>query len=179
MKTFIVDAFTDVAFAGNPAGVCLVHSPLSDEKMLHVAQELGLSETAFIEPLASHHTFSIRYFSPRMEIPLCGHATLASAKVAMATYQAQEVAFITSQNLTLPATESDGQIVIQFPIYSTQPADAPVELLAALGLSAIKNAAYNEETRILLLEIAETAELAALAPDFSALIGHTTRLTVS
>lgn len=85
MKTFIVDSFTDEAFKGNPAGVCLLDSPISDGLMLKVAQELGLSETAFINPIKNSEALSIRYFSPKMEIPLCGHATLASAKVIFET----------------------------------------------------------------------------------------------
>lgn len=169
MKTFIVDSFTDAPFKGNPAGVCIVESQLSEAIMLHVAQELNLSETAFIQPLGTSNTFSIRYFSPKMEILLCGHATLASAKVVFATNELNEVHFINTQNLDLSAKESEGQIVMEFPIYETQPADAPPALLAALGIIAVKNAVYNEETRILLLEIADPQELAALDPDFSAL----------
>jgi PhzF family phenazine biosynthesis protein len=169
MRTFIVDSFTDTPFKGNPAGVCLVDSDLSDEMMLHIAQELNLSETAFISPYASDIAFAIRYFSPKMEIPLCGHATLASAKVIFSVYDLSEVHFINIQDLDLYATELDGQIVMEFPVYETRPADAPPALLAALGVKAIKNSVYNEETKILLLEIAEAEELAGLNPDFAAL----------
>lgn len=169
MRTFIVDSFTDTPFKGNPAGVCLVDSELSDERMLHIAQELNLSETAFLSPLESNSAFAIRYFSPKMEIPLCGHATLASAKVIFSTHELNEVHFKNIQNLDLSAKEVDGQIVMEFPVYETRPADAPPALLAALGIIAVKNAVYNEETRILLLEIADPQELAALDPDCSAL----------
>ncbi len=169
MKTFIVDSFTDTPFKGNPAGVCISNSQLGDERMLYIAQELNLSETAFLYPLETGGDFSIRYFSPKMEIPLCGHATLASAKVIFSTLKLKEVHFINIQNLDLSAKESNGQIVLEFPIYGTQPADAPLPLLAALGVKALRNAAYNEETRILLLEIADPQELAGLDPDFTAL----------
>ena len=70
MRTFIVDSFTDRPFRGNPAGVCIIDTPLGDDTMLHIAQELNLSETAFIRLLDITGTFSIRYFSPTMEIPL-------------------------------------------------------------------------------------------------------------
>lgn len=169
MKTFIVDSFTNVPFKGNPAGVCIVESQLSDEHMLHVAQELNLSETAFIRPLETSGTFSIRYFSPKMEIPLCGHATLAAAKVTFVRYDFNEVHFINIQNLDLCAKAAEGQIVMEFPSYETQPSAASSGLLTALGITAIKNAVYNEETRILLLEIADPQELASLDPDFAAL----------
>ena len=85
MRTFIVDSFTDTPFKGNPAGVCMVESPLADQRMLDIAQELNLSETAFLQPLKNRGAYSIRYFSPKVEIPLCGHATLASAKVIFST----------------------------------------------------------------------------------------------
>ena len=170
MKTFIVDSFTDTPFKGNPAGVCLVESPLGDERMLDIAQELNLSETAFLHPLKNRGAYSIRYFSPKVEIPLCGHATLASAKVIFSTLGVNEVEFLTTQNLELSAHGSNGKIVMEFPIYETVPADAPPALLAALGVKAVRNVAYNEETHILLLELASPAEVAGLEPDFSALL---------
>ena len=169
MRTFIVDSFTDTPFKGNPAGVCIIGSQLSDERMLHIAQELNLSETAFLSPLESGGAFAIRYFSPKMEIPLCGHATLASAKVIFSTHKLNEVHFMNIQNLDLSAKELNGQVVMEFPVYDTRPAAAPPALLAALGVKAIKNSVYNEETRILLLEIADPEELAGLDPDFAAL----------
>jgi PhzF family phenazine biosynthesis protein len=170
MKTFIVDAFTDTPFKGNPAGVCMVDSPLSDQRMLDIAQELNLSETAFLSPLGNRAVYSIRYFSPKVEIPLCGHATLASAKVIFSTQGLSEVHFLTTQSLELSAQASDGQIVMEFPIYETRSADAPSALLAALGVKAVRNVAYNEETHILLLELASPDEVAGLEPDFTALL---------
>jgi len=169
MRSFIVDSFTDTPFKGNPAGVCLVDSHLSDERMLHIAQELNLSETAFLSTLESAGTFLIRYFSPKMEIPLCGHATLAAAKVIFSINKLNEVHFKNIQKLDLSARELDGQIVMELPVYETRPTDAPPALLAALGIKAIKNSVYNEETKILLLEIADADELAGLDPDFAAL----------
>jgi PhzF family phenazine biosynthesis protein len=168
MRIFIVDSFTDTPFKGNPAGVCMIDSQLSDERMLHIAQELNLSETAFLSPLEPG-AFAIRYFSPKMEIPLCGHATLASAKVIFSLQKLNEVHFINIQGLDLSAREFEGQIVMEFPVYATRPADAPQALLDALGVKAIRNSVYNEETKILLLEIADAEELAGLDPDFVAL----------
>jgi len=169
MRAFIVDSFTDTPFKGNPAGVCITDSQLGDARMLQIAQELNLSETAFLSPLQSGDAFSIRFFSPKMEIALCGHATLASAKVIFSIHKLNEVHFINIQNLTLSAKELNDRIVMTFPVYGTRPADAPPALLAALGVKVIKNSVYNEETKILLLEIADTEELAGLHPDFAAL----------
>jgi PhzF family phenazine biosynthesis protein len=169
MKTFIVDAFTDTPFKGNPAGVCMVDSPLADQRMLEIAQELNLSETAFLHP-KNRSVYSIRYFSPKMEIPLCGHATLGSAKVIFSTLGLSEVHFLTTQDLELSAQASNGKILMEFPVYETLPADAPPALLAALGVKAVRNVAYNEETKILLLELASPDDVAGLEPDFTALL---------
>src|ERR1051325_11174317 len=142
LRTFVVDSFTDKPFKGNPAGVCIVNAQLSDERMLHIAQELNLSETAFLCARDSADSFSIRYFSPKMEIPLCGHATLASAKVIFTTHKLDEIHFVNIQNLDLFAKELDDQIVMEFPVYEPRPADAPPALLAALGIKTIKNSVY-------------------------------------
>ncbi len=74
-----VDAFSDVAFAGNPAGVCLLEEALDETRMQSIACELGIAETAFLTPSRQPSTFGLRWFSPVTEIDLCGHATLASA----------------------------------------------------------------------------------------------------
>ncbi len=169
METFIVDSFTDAAFKGNPAGVCLTDNPLSEDLMQSIAIELNLSETAFVEKLAGEAQYSIRYFSPKMEIPLCGHATLASAKVLFEKTDYQEIHFKTIQALKLSICQSEGDIVMQFPVYDTQPDEAPEALLAALGLDEVITVAYNAETQILLLEISDSQKLARLKPDFQAL----------
>ncbi len=169
MKTFIIDSFTDRPFKGNPAGVCIVDKQLSDETMLLIAQELNLSETAFICPLDSDGKFSIRFFSPKMEIAICGHATLASGKAAFADYGLSEAHFINIRNLDFAVRTSKDRISMVFPVYETHPTEAPPALLAALGIESIRNAAYNQETRILLLEIASPDELSSLTPDFAAL----------
>lgn len=137
--------------------------------MLHIAQELNLSETAFIRPLEKSGTFTIRFFSPKMEIPLCGHATLASARAVFATYGLGDLHFFNVQDLDLAARVTDDLVSMTFPVYETRPAEAPAALLNALGVRAIENARYNEETKILLLEITDSGELASLTPDFAAL----------
>jgi PhzF family phenazine biosynthesis protein len=101
MKTYFVDAFTQEPFKGNPAGVCFVEQALDDEVMLKIAREFGFSETAFIQKTNKTCTYTIRYFSPKQEIPLCGHATLASAKVLFTETDLNEICFITSEKLEL------------------------------------------------------------------------------
>jgi len=169
METYIVDSFTNEMFKGNPAGVCIVTTAISEEKMQAIATELNLSETAFVQQ-QSINSYSIRYFSPIMEIPLCGHATLASAKVLFENSNLNKIHFTTIQNLELITKKVEQKITMVFPVYETEKATAPPKMLKALGISEINNAAYNKETNILLLEIESTQTLIELSPDFQALV---------
>ena len=83
LKTFIVDAFTNKPFSGNPAGVCLMETEIDEEIMQSIASELNLSETAFLIQKTNDEQYGIRFFTPTMEIDFCGHATLASAKIIL------------------------------------------------------------------------------------------------
>lgn len=170
IPAFFVDSFTDTPFKGNPAGVCILKNPLQEKHMLSIAMELGLSETAFVQSSSNSHYYSIRYFSPKMEIPLCGHATLASAKVLFQKNpEMNTLHFITVQNLDLKIVKDENGIKMRFPVYKTKPMDAPRRLMDALGLQTLVHSAYNEETNILLLEIADSDILRNLKPDFEAL----------
>ena len=169
MKTFIVDSFTDAAFKGNPAGVCLVEKALKEETMLSVAKELNFSETAFVQAGKKEGQYSIRYFSPKMEIPLCGHATLAAAKVLFEKSNLSQIDFINIDGLILNIKKKGIQIEMTFPVYDLLPAKVSSPLLAALGIKGFLHCAYNKETNILLIEIADKLELANLQPDFQAL----------
>jgi PhzF family phenazine biosynthesis protein len=172
IQTYIVDSFTDEPFKGNPAGVCLLNHGISDDLMLKIAKELNLSETAFVEKSDGTNVYSIRFFSPKMEIPLCGHATLASAKVLFDNnLDMNQINFINIQNLDLKIVRDDEMIVMEFPVYETVPKDASKELLNALGIneSILLNSEYNDETKILLLEIYNNEILNDLKPDFEAL----------
>ncbi len=175
--TYIVNSFTDVPFKGNPAGVFLTNqNELTSAQMLQIAQELGYSETAFIKSIPTDEnkgtSFSIRFFSPKMEIPLCGHATLAAAKVVYEFIELNhknELHFFNIQMIDLAVTLDDGLIKMSFPAYETQPAEVPQAMLDSLGIEEVHNVAYNKETNILLLEIESTSVLSELSPNFATL----------
>ena len=169
IETYIVDSFTDQPFKGNPAGVCIAKDKLSDSEMLLIAKELGLSETAFIGELNGNNEYPIRFFSPVMEIPLCGHATLASSKVLFEKNGQSALDFVNIQNLKLPIELNGEFIKMKFPIYNTIPQEVPSELLTALGIKEVNNSEYNAETNILLLEIQSAELLKNLTPDFDKL----------
>lgn len=170
LKTYFVNSFTNQLFKGNPAGVCFPDKHMPDEHMLAIAKELGFSETAFVYRQSEEEHFSIRYFSPKMEIPLCGHATLASSKILFEEYDLEQVRFTTVQNVHLPVGREGQQIIMEFPVYTTEPASTPEALLDALGIQTINECVYNTELRILLIELPDCQSLATLEPDFDALL---------
>lgn len=181
-----VDAFTEVPFRGNPAAVCLLEGPRDASWMQSVAAEMNLAETAFVWREAE--AYRLRWFTPAVEVPLCGHATLASAHVLYETVRAEpdaEIAFETLSGRLLAAREADW-IRLDFPALPPR-AEAcapPPGLLAALGLTAARvhevprpNASDGPSW---LVELASAADLRAVRPDFRALIsvpGHAVILT--
>jgi PhzF family phenazine biosynthesis protein len=171
MKTYIVDSLTDQAFKGNPAGVCLADDPLSDSLMQSIAFELNFSETAFVVAHDQPDQFSIRYFSPQGEIPLCGHATLASSKVLFRNQPDRtKIRFFTGRNVELQIAQRANRIVMEFPVYGLQPQLVPEQMLAPIGVNEAKHCFYNHETEIILLEIDSAETLRDLRPDFDALV---------
>ncbi|QLE56970.1 PhzF family phenazine biosynthesis protein [Nostoc sp. TCL26-01] len=130
-----VDAFTNQPFAGNPAAVCILPTPLEDSWMQNVAREMNLSETAFL--VKQDDGFSLRWFTPTVEVPLCGHATLASAHVLWSEgHLSLDVAarFYTKSGLLIAKRQSEW-IELDFPVNHSQVAIAPPILLAALGIT--------------------------------------------
>ena len=167
---YIVDSFTDKAFSGNPAAVQLVAKLEANDRMQSIARELNLSETAFVAYDEAEDVHPIRFFSPKMEIPLCGHATLAAAKVLFEISGNASLAFENGNGLKLQAVRVANQIEMQFPLYELEEAAAGEPLLAALGIREVAYCGFNRETKILMLELASTEEVCRLEPDFQALI---------
>ena len=133
---FHVDAFTDRPFAGNPAAVCLLHSWKEDRWLQAVAREMNLSETAFLVKQPDH--FDLRWFTPNVEVDLCGHATLASAHVLWQQGQAtgDEIRFSTRSGILTAIRTGEARSNSNFPLEPDEPAQAPADLLAALNISA-------------------------------------------
>lgn len=129
-----VDSFTDIPFKGNPAGVMILEEPLVPEQMQLIAREMNLSETAFFYQ-EKQDVFRIRYFTPASEIPLCGHATLASAHII---YQLglkapeEEIRFKTNETTLTARKDGDG-ILMVFPRYKLDPIPIPGRLKELIG----------------------------------------------
>jgi PhzF family phenazine biosynthesis protein len=169
MKTYFVDAFTNQPFKGNPAAVCIVEGHVPVAKMQNVATEIGFSETAFIKRTANNN-YNIRFFTPKQEIPLCGHATLASSKVIFETTNVQEINFVNIDHVELKIAKSLGKIVMQFPVYDTEDIKVPKIILEAIGVEQIVNTRFSSKNKIILIEIKGSEQLALLKPDYIALV---------
>jgi PhzF family phenazine biosynthesis protein len=169
MKTYFADSFTNEPFKGNPAAVCFPESELQDAIMQNIAAEIGFSETAFVRHIADHR-YNIRFFTPKQEIPLCGHATLAASTIIFNTTQLERICFLNCEGVVLDIWKSNGQIAMQFPVYDTEAITVPMSLLLALGINSFEHSRYSPKNKIILIEIKGTAALAGLQPDFPALI---------
>jgi len=169
MRIYFVDAFTNVKFKGNPAAVCLPESNLDETTMQNIASEIGFSKTAFIKN-RSHQTYDIRFFTPKKEIPLCGHATLASSKIIFETTNSDRITFINVENTALPINKVDHKIRMQFPVYDTEEIKIPQRMLDALGIQETIDIRYSLKNKIIVVEIKEAGTLANLQPDFPALV---------
>jgi len=133
---FQVDSFTNKTYSGNPAGVCLLDLPRDSDWMQKVAEEMNLSETAFLA--AEEDGFSLRWFTPTVEVDLCGHATLASAHILWQEKYLrddQEAKFYTKSGI-LTAQRSDDWIKLNFPIEPDMETIPPEGLLKSLGVKA-------------------------------------------
>ena len=129
-----IDAFTDSPFSGNPAAVCLLDSPLSAETMQAIAAEMNLPETAFVRPSGADGSRRLQWFTPRVEVPLCGHATLATAHVLLREVGTPgPLRFDTLSGILEVVEAGDGWIRMDFPADRPVPAPPPLGLLGVLG----------------------------------------------
>lgn len=171
MQIFAVNAFTDQPFAGNPAAVCLLSDMQSDAWLQAVARELNLSETAFLLPLGTSATapanhYQLRWFTPTVEVDLCGHATLASAHVLWHHAGiAGELRFETRSGV-LGANYDQGWIWLDFPVQPVEVTSAPAALTTALGVTPrwVGRNATNY-----LVELETAAQVRELVPDLVAM----------
>jgi PhzF family phenazine biosynthesis protein len=172
LTMYQVDAFTDRQFSGNPAGVCIVDEPQDAGWMQKVAQEMNLSETAFLNKQVDG--YSLRWFTPAVEVELCGHATLASAHVlweAGLLEPGEQASFHTLSGL-LTANRKGDWIEMKFPAKPEEPAIAPPGLLQALGVPVkyVGKSQYDY-----LLEVESEEIVRSIKPDFTLLLSVAAR----
>jgi PhzF family phenazine biosynthesis protein len=162
MKYFIVDAFTDTLFKGNPAGVCMLDDVLDVATMQNIAAENNLSETAFVLKKEAH--YYLRWFTPVTEIDLCGHATLGTAYVISNFYDtsADEIRFETKSGI-LTVTKSDDMFILDFPTSNTKECEVTKAMEQAIGCPV--NEAHASRDLMLLLD--KEQEVLNISPDIS------------
>jgi PhzF family phenazine biosynthesis protein len=170
---FQIDAFTSRPFAGNPAAVCVLPEPRDERWMQQVAAEMNLAETAFLVPRSNgggEVSFDLRWFTPTVEVDLCGHATLASAHALWQetrTLPPGDIARFHTKSGLLTATRDGDWIELNFPATPAEPADAPDALLTGLGVASPR---FVGRSRFdYLVELENEDAVRALAPDLAML----------
>jgi PhzF family phenazine biosynthesis protein len=167
LPLYQVDAFAARPFKGNPAAVCLLDAPRPDSWMLSLAQEMNLSETAFLLPQGED--YSLRWFTPAVEMDLCGHATLASAHVLFETGRLapESTARFHTRSGLLTAVQAQGWIEMDFPSGPVEPAVPLPGLVEALGVKP--NFCGKAADDFYLLELDSEDDVRRAQPDFNRL----------
>lgn len=166
LPIYQADAFTDKLYGGNPAAVCPLPEWLPDETMQKIAAENNLAETAFFVPRG--HEYALRWFTPELEIDLCGHATLATAHIIFSHlgYQADVVNFHTMKAGMLTVSRQQDLYTLNFPARIAEPAQAPAGLIEALGGPAPVEILRARDYMVV---YEKESDILALKPDFAAL----------
>ncbi len=161
-------------FKGNPAGVMLCDAAMTTDLMQNIAMEMNLSETAFVMPHGDG--FQIRYFTPVKEVPLCGHATLASAHIIyeLGVKELHETIFLKAKGADLTVNWKDGWITMNFPRYSFERIDAPATFKELVGFEPTET--YSSSYDWVIAVADSETEIEQARPDFeklhSAGLGH-------
>jgi PhzF family phenazine biosynthesis protein len=166
VRVFVVDAFTEAAFGGNPAGVVLLEAPADEQWMQHVAAEMRHAETAFVV-LGGEGPLPLRWFTPAVEVDLCGHATLATAAALALTGVDGPYRFATRSGV-LTATPGESGITLNFPAMRVSEQPAPDGLAAALGVDSV--GVYGNGTDVL-VEVDNAEIVKNLRPSIAELAG--------
>ncbi|XP_070542652.1 phenazine biosynthesis-like domain-containing protein isoform X6 [Ptychodera flava] len=187
LPLYTVDAFTNKAFSGNPAAVCLLdHQDLDDDMKQKIASEMNLSETAYVrllndgESSENASSFEIRWFTPTNEVPLCGHATLASAAILFHVVgnKSEKLTFQTKMRGDVFASRHGNLISLDFPLYDTEKQDGSVKpfkevIQATVGKMAVQDLQYSAETKTFIIRLDDSItrdELESHNPDTTAML---------
>jgi PhzF family phenazine biosynthesis protein len=167
MTVYQVDAFADRIFEGNPAGVCLLSGAADEAWMQNVAMEMNLSETAFLYP--TEGGYNLRWFTPKAEVKLCGHATLASAHILRETGRLGEggTAVFFTLSGKLSATCAGGAVTLDFPARECRPVDDAPAIERALGAPARFVGCNGMDY---LAELESEAAVRGVEPDMGAIV---------
>jgi len=165
MQYYIVDAFSETPFSGNPAGVCILDEPLSEALMQRIAAENNLAETAFVVP-REDGDYDLRWFTPVTEIDLCGHATLASAFLLHEILNTNKPIYrFRTQSGPLAVTPRENNLYeMDFPAWPLKPIEVTQQMRQALGCDILE----AHLARDLILLLGSEAAVQHLRPDLAA-----------
>ncbi len=170
-----IDAFTDKTFKGNPAAICLISENYSDTTLQKIAAEMNLSETAFlyvpnISEIKKLSRFRLRWFTPQVEVKLCGHATLATSHLLfnILNIDSHSVIYETLSGELIASKHEDG-VVLDFPMNEPEITKPLPTLLNALGVKTAEAFAYSKGVTDLLIELDSKEIISGLKPDFEKL----------
>lgn len=169
IQFFQADAFTARPFKGNPAAVCLLKEDLSEEDMQAIAAENNLAETAFVKDTGDG--FSLRWFTPEVEVDLCGHATLATSHILWQEgwLTENETALFHTRSGILKASKNGKRIELDFPATFNEPAEAPEAVIRALNVKPV-NTVFAKDRY--LIEVENAGDVVSAKPDFTILKDH-------
>jgi PhzF family phenazine biosynthesis protein len=170
-QLWLVDAFTDAPFRGNPAGVVALDEDASAEWMAAVARELGVSDTAFVlRSSSSEDDFALRWFTPAAEVDLCGHATLAAAHCLFDDGAADPIRFLTRSGLLIVRRRLGGSLVMDFPASPASAADTATRAAAAQALGTeVEWAGRTSDGVFLLAQLADERAVRQIVPNLGAI----------
>ena len=179
LPIYQVDAFSDRPFAGNPAAVCPLEAPIPEALMQDIAAENNLSETAFV--LRDGNAFGLRWFTPTVEVDLCGHATLAAAFVLMTEIDParNEITFRTRSGLLPVRRGAGGEFVLDFPALGPAPVDAETAARVARMLDATPVEVLRAPVGTLLAGLADAGAVRRATPDLAAVAQTGTSLCIT
>ena len=167
-----VDAFTNERFKGNPAAVCLLEGSLEEENMQLIAKEMNLSETAFVQVvdgkvINESNIFLLRWFTPKHEVDLCGHATIAASEVLFNKIgiKNNELIYQTKSGELIARKTAEG-VSLDFPLDEPLNINPSKDILDALGIESYENAIIGKRTKKLVIQLKTESELLKLNPDF-------------
>ncbi len=182
LPLYQVDAFTDRPFAGNPAAVCLIEAPLPDDVLQAIASENNLSETAFVDVGggAQREVLGLRWFTPTVEVDICGHATLAAGFVLLNELGSgrSRVTFQTRSGLLSVERGDGGELVLDFPVSRPAPVDAETRSRVARAIGVEPRAVVRGKVAYY-AELPSAAAVHAAAPDLAAVAALGTGVCVT
>ena len=168
VQIFQVDAFTNKLFGGNPAAVCPLSEWLADDLMLNIAAENNLAETAFF--VKKQDVYEIRWFTPAVEVNLCGHATLASAFVIFNCLNLEDkiVNFYSPRSGNLSVEKQGDRLILDFPRYDVNEIEIDEKLVEAVGMRPLQT--WETQGNMVMMLFETESQIAEIKPDMSLLM---------